>query len=79
MPVVGVYEARTRFSELVDRVARGERFVITKHGVPVAVLEPAKRTRKQKPEDVIAAIEEFARTHSLSGLKLKDLIAEGRV
>ena len=57
---------------------KGERFVITKHGVPVAVLEPVS-PRRRDVEKVIADIEEFAQRHSLRGLKIKDLIEEGRM
>jgi len=32
------YEAKTRFAELIERVERRERIVITRHGVAVAVL-----------------------------------------
>lgn len=37
---VGVAEARKRFSELVDRVKRGERFVVLRRGRPVMGLVP---------------------------------------
>lgn len=79
MPTVGAYEAKTKLSELLERVAKGERFIITKHGVPVAVLEPFQRQRRRDVKEVIADIEEFARKHSLKGLKIKDLIEEGRM
>ena len=39
---VGIFEAKTHFSELVDRVRAGETFVVTKHGMPVARLVPAE-------------------------------------
>ena len=78
MERVGAYEAKVKFSELLRRVEKGERFVITKHGVPVAVLEPVS-PRRRDVEKVIADIEEFARQHSLRGLKIKDLIEEGRM
>jgi len=35
---VGVHEAKAKFSELLKRVQKGERIVITKNGVPVTVL-----------------------------------------
>lgn len=38
---VGVYDARTSFSKLLDRAERGEEIVITRHGRPVALLGPA--------------------------------------
>lgn len=37
---IGVYDARTSFSKLLERAARGEEIVITRHGEPVAMLGP---------------------------------------
>ena len=38
---IGAFEAKTRLSELLDRVDRGQVYVITKRGRPVAELRPA--------------------------------------
>ena len=40
METVGAYEAKTHLPKLLERVSKGERITITKHGVPVAVLQP---------------------------------------
>ena len=40
MTSVGAYDAKTRLSELLDRVEKGEQIVITRHGRPVARLVP---------------------------------------
>ena len=40
---VGAYEARTHFSELLEKVESGEEITITKHGTPVARLVPIKK------------------------------------
>jgi antitoxin (DNA-binding transcriptional repressor) of toxin-antitoxin stability system len=37
---MGVAEAKRRFSELIDRVDAGERFVVSRHGRPAVVLAP---------------------------------------
>ena len=37
---MGVAEAKRRFSELIERVRRGERFVVTKRGRPVMAFVP---------------------------------------
>jgi prevent-host-death family protein len=37
---VGAYDAKSRLSELLDRVEKGEQIVITRHGKPVARLVP---------------------------------------
>ncbi len=79
MNSIGAYEAKTHLSRLLERVAQGERIVITKHGVPVAVLEPVPHARRRDPKEVVAAIEAFSKKHSLNGLTLRELIEEGRV
>jgi len=78
MERIGVREAKARFSELLRRVEKGERFVITKHGVPVAVLEPVT-ARRRDVKKVIEALKEFRKKHTLGGYKVKDLIEEGRL
>ena len=37
---VGAYEAKTKFSELIARAEKGESFVVTKNGRPVARITP---------------------------------------
>ena len=37
---IGAFEAKTKLSELLEKVDRGEVFVITKRGRPVAELRP---------------------------------------
>jgi prevent-host-death family protein len=45
---IGAFEAKTRLSELLDQVARGRRYRITKRGKPVAELRPVE-TRERRP------------------------------
>jgi len=37
---LGVAEAKRRFSELIERVSRGERFTVTRRGRPALALVP---------------------------------------
>jgi prevent-host-death family protein len=55
---VGAYQAKTHLSDLLARVARGERVTITKHGVPVAVLQPPDPVQRK---DVSASIRDVRR------------------
>ena len=45
MNVVNVHEAKTNFSKLLDRAAKGERIIIGKAGKPLAKLEPFSNTK----------------------------------
>lgn len=78
MPRVGAYEAKTRLSQLLEQVARGEEIIITKHGVPVAALIPVAGSRQPDPQVTIAAIKVFRRGRLLAGLSIRQLVEEGR-
>ena len=56
MSEIGVYEAKTYLPKLLDRIQKGERFTITKHGRPVAELIPVSR---KNPEAVRQTINEI--------------------
>jgi len=78
METVGAYEAKTHLPKLLARVAKGERITITKHGVPVAVLQPPDSSRTQDPGKVIRQLRAFRKKHKLGSASLKRMIAEGR-
>jgi len=77
--IIGAYEAKTHLSELLEKVEAGQEITITKHGAPVAKLVPVKKEVSR--EERVAAIERIRKLSaglSLSGLKVKELISEGR-
>jgi prevent-host-death family protein len=39
---IGVFEAKNHFSEILERVQRGEVVTITKHGKPIAEVRPTE-------------------------------------
>jgi len=58
---LGVFEARNRFSELIEAAERGEETLVLKHGRPVAWLVPVSAmndlsTRRQKAMDDLASL-----------------------
>jgi len=76
---VGAYEAKTHLSELLEKVEAGEEIIITKHGAPVARLVPVKKEASaDERAAAIRRIQKLSTRLSLPGLKVKDLIAEGR-
>jgi prevent-host-death family protein len=78
MITISVSEAKTHFSALLDRAAKGERITITRRGMPVATLEPIAETPEMTVDEALAVIEEIGRGKSLGGLTIKQLIEEGR-
>ena len=78
METVGAYEAKTHLPKLLDRVSKGERIIITRHGVPVALLLPPEHFHKQDPGKIIQALRKFRKQHYLNGLSLREMIEKGR-
>jgi prevent-host-death family protein len=77
MKAVGVYEAKTQLPRLVERVRKGERITITRHGVPVALLVPPGGHRRRPVREVVEELEAFSRGRRL-GAPLRRMIALGR-
>jgi len=81
---VGAFDAKTRLSELLDRVESGEVIVITRHGVPIAKLEPYETqvdTKKVQRaiQGILAVREEFLKTGpGLTLDEIKASIQQGR-
>ncbi|MBU1053105.1 MAG: type II toxin-antitoxin system prevent-host-death family antitoxin [Proteobacteria bacterium] len=78
METVGAYEAKTHLPKLLERVMRGERITITKHGIAVAVLQPVNQAIPTDAREVIADIRKFRDKHSLGNLSIREMVEDGR-
>jgi prevent-host-death family protein len=77
MRSVGLFEAKQKLSELVERASGGEQIGITKRGKLAAVIMPPRR--EMTLEEIFADIEDI-RKHVDRSKKftIKELIEEGR-
>jgi len=76
---VSTLEAKNRLSALLAEVAKGTEVIITKRGTPVArltAIEPA--FDREKARRAAAGLRKISREVTLGGLKIKDLVNEGR-
>jgi len=75
---IGLFEAKQKLSELVERASAGERIGITRRGKLAAVLVPARTDVDLK--EVFARIEQIRKSAKPlpKGMTVKDLIEEGR-
>ncbi|MDR3556623.1 MAG: type II toxin-antitoxin system prevent-host-death family antitoxin [Syntrophobacteraceae bacterium] len=78
MKTVGAYDAKTHLPKLLELVAKGEKITITKHGVPVAVLQPADFSKSTPVREVIDQLKQFRTGHHLGALSIREMIEEGR-
>ena len=77
MRKVGLFEAKQKLSELVERASRGERIGITRRGKLAAQIVPAQEGVDIK--EIFEGMERIRkRAKSLRGVTVKDLIEEGR-
>ena len=77
MPEIGVYEAKTHLARILERVRLGERFVITKHGRPIAQLTAVAERDDAAVRGTLTRIREGRETLARRGLKLEDVLHEG--
>ena len=80
MTNVGIFEAKNRLSELVERAARGEEIVITRQGEQVARLMPPRTPDALGQARTLAARIRQSRIGQGAGggVSIKDMIEEGR-
>jgi len=77
MQTIGLFQAKNRLSELVDRAARGEEIGITRRGKLAAVIAPA--CPKVSLKEVFDDIEGIRKRAKLpAGVTVDELIEEGR-
>ncbi len=78
MKTIGATEAKTHFARLLERVANGERIVITKHGTPVARLVPFAKPDTARTRNAISRLKASRKGRRLDGLSWKKLRDTGR-
>lgn len=79
----GAFEAKTKFSELLERVSQGEEITITRHEKPIARLVPVQGSSFGEIGEAFRQMEEISRrTRRKSAprgkLSYRQLIEEGR-
>jgi prevent-host-death family protein len=79
MREIGAFEAKNKLGQLLDWVEAGEEVVITRRGRVVARLVPSRpAVDRERAREAAAAIRAMSKGVTLRGLKIKDLITEGR-
>jgi prevent-host-death family protein len=78
MHTVGLFEAKQKLSEIVERAAAGERIGITRRGKLAAIVVPAPSQADVK--SIFEDIERIRKTAKRpKGFRSKQLIEEGRL
>jgi prevent-host-death family protein len=79
MRTVGLFEAKQKLSELVERAREGEKIGITRRGELAAVLVPVPSAPEATLKDIFRDIEKIRkRAKPGRSVNVRDLIEEGR-
>jgi prevent-host-death family protein len=77
MAEIGAYDAKTHLPELLERVQKGERFTITKHGRPVAELLPYAGHDVERARRAVAQMRGVRQLLAKRGVTLKSVLKRG--
>ena len=77
MAEIGAYEAKTHLPKLLERVERGERFVITRHGRPIAQLVPIEERDTNRVHRALVGLRDMRKIFADRGINLKSVLRKG--
>jgi prevent-host-death family protein len=76
---IGAFDAKTHLADLLDRVARGEKITITRHGVPAALLVPVTETApKLTHQEVVEGMRALRKRVKPGKMSVREMVNEGR-
>ena len=77
MSEIGAYEAKTHLPKLLERVEKGERFIITRHGRPVAELTPVGKRDEKSIRRAVGDLRSLRDELARRGVRMGDLLRKG--
>ena len=76
---IGAFEAKTHLASLLDRVSRGERITITRHGVPAAMLVPVGETgQKLSHKEIVEGMRALRQRVKPGNMSVREMVEKGR-
>jgi len=76
---IGAFEAKTHLSDLLDRVARGEKITITRHGVPAGLLVPVTETTpKLTHQEIVEGMRALRKRVNPGKMSVREMVRQGR-
>ena len=76
---IGAFAAKTHLASLLDRVSRGERITITRHGVPAAMLVPVGETgQKLSHKEIVEGMRALRKRVKPGNMSVRGMVEKGR-
>jgi len=78
MQTIGVFNAKTHFSAIIEKVLQGKEFLITRRGQPIAKITAVNAKDNESIAQIIEAILEFRKGRKGSQAESKSWVQQGR-
>ena len=77
---VGAFEAKTHFSQILEKAEHGAEFIITKRGKPAAKIIPFKQEPEMTFKDAVEQLREMRKFYrgKPGSFNIREAIEEGR-
>jgi prevent-host-death family protein len=77
---IGIFEAKTHLSEIIEKVESGADFIITKRGKPTAKIIPIEQGKKVSRKEVIEEFRELRKHYKgkPGSFNIREAIEKGR-
>ncbi len=80
MTTLKAVEAKSHFSEILDRASKGEEFIVTRRGEPIVKVIPFSKHSESDIQEVLADLREFrkgTKSFRKEGESWNDIAREG--
>jgi len=77
---IGAFEAKTHFSQIIDRVEKGADYIVTRRGKPVAKIIPIEQKQEMPWEEILAKFKELRKNYRgvPGSFNIREAIEDGR-
>ena len=77
---IGTFEAKTHFSQIIEKAEQGENFIVTRRGKPVAKIIPFDSEVSMTFKEAVEQLKEFRKLYrgKPGSFNIREAIEEGR-
>jgi len=77
---IGAFEAKTHFSQIIDRVEKGADYIVTRRGKPVAKIIPIEQKLEMSWEEILVKFKELRKNYrgEPGSFNIREAIEDGR-
>ncbi|MDR2923071.1 MAG: type II toxin-antitoxin system prevent-host-death family antitoxin [Treponema sp.] len=77
---IGAFEAKTHFSQIIDKVERGADYIVTRRGKPVAKIIPFEQKPEMTFQEAVAELKKLRKLYrgKPGSFNIREAIEEGR-